>query len=105
MSFHNANAPRGYQTKSASVTNAVKAVSHADFGFTSDELAQAASAVISARTAGVMVTWSGVDPTTTLGHLVAQNGTLRIDGTASIQAFKFIREAGNDATVTVTLEK
>ncbi|MCC7423782.1 MAG: hypothetical protein IT428_26250 [Planctomycetaceae bacterium] len=105
MSGFNSNAPRGFQTKAATVSNAAKAVSHADFAFTADELAQAVSAVITSRTAGVMVTWSGVDPTASLGHLVATNGTLRVDGTLNIQALKFIREAAADATVTVTLEK
>lgn len=105
MSGFNSNAPRGYQTKAATVGSTAKAISHADFAFSNDELAQAARAVITARTAGVMVTWSGITPSASLGHLIATNGTLTIEGNASIQALKLIREAGSDSTVTITLEK
>lgn len=104
MSGYNSNAPRGFATKSATIGTVAKTAA-ADFSFSADDLAQAVSAVITSRTAGVMVTWSGVVPTASLGHLVATNGTLRVDGTLNVQALQLIREAAADATVTITLEK
>ena len=94
-----------YQTKSATVTNAVKPISHADFGFTAGELAAADRAYVSARTAGIMISWSTVDPSATVGHLIAQNAILEVQGNVNVQNLEFFREAGADATVTITLEK
>lgn len=91
--------------KSATVTNAVKAISHVDFGFTAAQLAAANRARISCRTGGVMLTYdNATDPTATLGHLVAANESLVVEGTDNIRYIRFIREAGTDSVVTVTLE-
>ncbi|MBN2392099.1 MAG: hypothetical protein JXR84_15335 [Anaerolineae bacterium] len=91
--------------KGAAVTNVVKAISHADFGFSAAQLASANRARISCRTGGVMLTYdNATDPTATVGHLVAANESLVIEGTDNIRYIRFIREAGTDSTVTVTLE-
>ena len=89
---------------SATVSNAVKAISHADFGFSAGNLAIARSARITARTGGVMFTYSGDNPTTTAGHLLAADASVVIEGIANISALKFIREASTDGTVSITLE-
>jgi hypothetical protein len=52
-----------------------------------------------------MYTLDGTDPTATVGHLLAQNERLTVDGTKNIMALKFLREAAADATLTVTLLK
>lgn len=95
---------KAFRMKSATISNAAKAISHADFAWTAGDLVQADRAILTARTAGVMYTYDGTDPTTTLGHLLPRDGTVEILGTANVQALKFIREAGADATLTVTLE-
>jgi len=41
-----------------------------DFGFSAENIAKMCGAVISATVAGAMVTWSGVDPETNVGHPV-----------------------------------
>ena len=94
-----------YATKSATVSNASKAISHADFAWAATDLALAQVAYVTVRTAGVMINWSGVDPTTSAGYFLAQNSNLEVIGNANIQGLEFIREAGSDATVTVSLEK
>ncbi len=94
-----------YATKSATISNASKAISHADFAWGVTDLALAQVAYVTVRTAGVMVNWSGVDPTTSAGYFLAQNANLEVVGNANILNLEFIREAGADATVTVTLEK
>jgi len=40
----------------------------------------------------------------TVGHLIAANGSVTIVGNLNIQALRFIREAGTDATLTITIE-
>ena len=88
----------------STVSNSAKAVTHGDFGFDAADLAAAQRAYVTARDAGVMVTWSGVTPTATLGHLIAQNGTIEVSGNTNINALSFIREDATDAEVSVTLE-
>lgn len=95
------------KTKGVSMKKAVvsaAAVGINSWGFSAANLAAAVRAVISARTAGVMVSWDGTDPTSSLGHPVMQNLSISVFGNENIQALKFIREAAADADVTITLE-
>lgn len=94
-----------YVTKSATISNAAKAITHGDFAWGTTDLALARLAIISPRSAGVMFTYDGTDPTATFGHPIATSGIVAIEGNANIRALKFIREAGVDATLTITLEK
>jgi hypothetical protein len=94
-----------YQTKSSTVSSSVVGISDAGWSWTTGYVALAERAVITSRSAGVMVRWDGGDPTSTLGHLIAQNGTLEVLGMDNIANLKFIRESGSDAVVSVTLEK
>ncbi len=96
-------AVKGLEMKGATVSTTV--VPFSAFGFSSANVSVADQAVITARTAGVMVSWDGTDPTATLGHLIAQNETMIVTGNQKIQALKFIREAAADASVTITLEQ
>ena len=93
-------------TGSATVTNAVKAISHADFGFSTAELVAARKATLSVIANTVMVTWDGTDPTITLGHslLAAGQGWQVVEGNGNIIRLKFIRLSG-DGVVTITLER
>ncbi len=96
-------AVKGLEMKGATVSSSV--VSFSSFGFSSSNVTNADQAVITARTAGVMVSWDGTDPTATLGHLIAQNESMTVIGNQKIQALKLIREAAADADVTITLEQ
>lgn len=95
---------KAYVCNKATVSSTAKAVDHADFDFSAEELQKAVKATVSARTAGVMYTFDGTTPTAVIGHLLAQNGTTTVFGNANIKNLKFIREASTDADVTVTLE-
>lgn len=98
-------APLAYVAKVATISSTAKAISHADFSWGASDLAQADVAVISCNTNGVLITWNGTDPTTTLGHyLAAQSAPLVIKGNPNILNLKFIR-LSSDSVVTVHLEK
>src|SRR3954451_9546167 len=96
---------KAYAMKSATVSTAVKAITDASFSWGGTDLSKTERARITARSAGVMYTYDGTDPTATVGQVIAQNGVAVIDGTANIKNLKFLREAGVDVVVTVTLEK
>lgn len=98
-------APSAYAVKTATISNTAKAISHSDFAWAAGNLSDADVAVISCNTNGVLITWDGTDPTTTLGHyLAAQAAPLTIKGNKNIQNLKFIR-LSSDSVVTVHLEK
>jgi hypothetical protein len=93
-------------TKNLTVGNTVKAVA-LDFGFAAGDLANpnVVRATITARLAGVMFTMDGTDPSATLGHIIPVNTNYVVEGTPNnITRLKFLREAGVDASVTVSLE-
>lgn len=92
-------------SNATTISNAAKAISHADFGWTAGSLAKADYAMISAVSADVMFTYDGTDPTATLGHPLVADQIIRIEGNPHIQALKFIRKGSSDATMTITLEK
>ena len=75
-----------------------------DFGFDAEQLAKATGAIVSVRSAGVMIAWTGQDPTTLLGHPLMENQILPILGTDNVQNLGLIREGSVDAKVTITLE-
>lgn len=97
--------PVAYAVKTATVSNAAKAISHADFGFTADQLAAADHAIISVNAEGVFATWEGTDPTTSLGHYLAATHAPFVVRGRNVANLKFIRAGSNDATVSITLEK
>ena len=89
-------------SKSASVTT-VKAISHADFGFTAAQLAAANYVILSAATAGVNMLWDGQDPTATFGHPLNTGFIIAFGGNAKINLLKFTQQSAA-STVTITLE-
>lgn len=97
------NSTRAFACKSAAVSSASKAISHADFTWGTSDLSLAAQATITAHTQAVVFTYDGSTPTATHGHVLPANGTVSIQGNTNIQALKFIRQSA-DATVSVTLE-
>jgi len=90
--------------KSATISNAAKAISHADFAWGNQDLGKAAAAWISS-TQGVRYTFDGTDPTTTLGHPIGADGTVYIPDGRLVRDLKFIRTGGTDAVVTISLLK
>lgn len=97
--------PVAFAVGAATVSNAAKAISHADFGFSADELAAADRAVISVNAEDVYATWDGTDPTTSLGHYLADTHAPFLVLGRNVANLKFIRAGSNDATVSITLEK
>lgn len=95
------HAVRALDTISVAVSSSVKDMD--DFSFSAEDVAKAASAIMTAHTAAVVYTWSGEDPTATHGHVLPANATVTIQGNANIQALRVIRQS-SDATVTITLE-
>lgn len=94
-----------YAAKSATISSAAKAISHADFAWGASDLEAAELAIVGARTAGIMVTFHGADPTATFGHSIDASGEMEVIGNGNIKAMRFIREGSVDSVVTVTLEK
>lgn len=95
---------RALDTKTAAVTTAAVS-SLSDFGFSAQDLQAARRATISTVTNNLMVTWSGVDPTSTLGHpVVASADWAVVEGVSDVVRVKLLALTGS-ATVTVTLEK
>jgi hypothetical protein len=98
-------APTAYAAKTNTISSTALAISHASWSWTAGHLTDADVAVISCNTNGVLITWDGTTPTTTLGHyLAAAANPLVIKGNANIQNLKFIR-LSSDSVVTVHLEK
>lgn len=93
-----------FRCKGATISSTAVALSAAGWSWTAGDLAKARAAIITARTAGVMVRWDGGAPTASLGHFVPANGTLILEGTTNVNALQLIREASSDSTVSVTLE-
>lgn len=90
-------------TKGLSVSNAVKTFT--DFGYPESDLETITLAWIQARTAGVMITWDGTDPTTKLGKLIAKDASFMLEGDSNVRNLKLLREAGDDADVTLIVMK
>lgn len=99
--MYSASCQNAVASKTLLVEGAVKTL--ADFGFTAAEIAVATSAVITARTAGVMILWTGIAPTATYGHYCGPNGTAEVHGAANVAAIQMIREAAISSNVTITL--
>ena len=98
---------RASETKTATVTTGTVATM-ADFGFTAGELALANAAWISCITNNVNITWSGEDPTSSLGHPVIKaasltsNATPLIEGKENVANIKLIGLGGSSG-VTITI--
>lgn len=102
------SSPRPVAFGSATVSNAAKAISHEDFGFSAAQLAEANRAVISAHAQPIHFRYDGGAPTATIGHHAddsTENAPRVVLGNANVQALQFIREGGTDSVVSVTLEK
>lgn len=61
-------------------------------------------AFITVETSAIRVLWSGVTPTSTLGHLVNALENFVVEGEGNVDKLRMIRDTGasSDATVTVT---
>lgn len=94
-----------YRTKAATISSTAVAISAAGWSWTAGDVEAADAAVITAHSQPVVVTWDGTTPTATVGQHVAAAATIRVEGNANVQNVKLIRQAGSDATVSITLEK
>lgn len=76
-----------------------------DFGFTSEELAKAKYATITARdSAAVFACVSGEVPASTFGHLIGVDGTAKVADQDAIAALVFLSDTSTKAAITITLE-
>lgn len=98
-------APSAYAMKGNTISSSALPISDASWSWGSTDLAEADQAVVACNSNGVVITWDGTDPTTTLGVSLAAAAQITIKGNANVQALKFIRSSGSDAAVTVILEK
>lgn len=76
-----------------------------EFGFSAADLAAATKAVITAREAAIMVTWSGVSATPARGHYCAKNASCNVFSATDVRRISVVREATANAVVTITLER
>ena len=98
-------APKAYQTKSATISNTAKGIDHGDFDFSASEIADADYARVTAYTQPVVMTIDGTTPTSTLGEYMAAAGTSVVEGNQNVGKISLIRAGGSDATVSITLLK
>lgn len=94
-----------YRTKAATISNTAVAISAAGWSWTAGDLAAADSAVITAHSQPVVITYDGTTPTATLGMVIATGATVTITGNANVQVVQLIRQGGSDATVSITLQR
>ena len=94
-----------FAMKGNTISNAALAISHASWSWGSTDLNGAIKAIVAVNAQGIVLTYDGTDPTTTLGLPLASGSSVEIYGNVNIQNLKFIRSGGSDATVTVILEK
>ena len=73
-------------------------------GYSATTIKTASRAIITARTGGVMFTYDGTTPSATVGHYLGASQNIAVEGVANIANLKFIREAGTDASLSITLE-
>ena len=90
----------------ATIVGTAKPITHADFGWGTDEIETAEVAYISVSLAGIRLTWDGsTTPTTTVGMFIPENTTIAVTGTQNINNLNFIRSTGVSAALSITLEK
>lgn len=94
----------GRVAKEVTIGDTAKAITHADFGFTLDQLARARIATISAATAGIRFLYTGEDPTATFGYVLPADSIFEVPRNENINNLVFIRSGAVDATLTITLE-
>jgi len=93
---------RALETKSLYVTG--RPVKVTEFGFAPENLAAATKALITAREAAVMVTWSGSPVSSSTGHYCGRNASCSVFSAADVKRIEIIREGESTALVTITLE-
>ncbi|MCB0190638.1 MAG: hypothetical protein KDJ65_01695 [Anaerolineae bacterium] len=80
-------------------------ISDGSWSWGATDLAEADRAIVACNSNGVVVTFEGTAPTSTLGVPLAAGDHLIVEGNDNIQALKLIRSGGSDAAVSVQLEK
>lgn len=93
-----------YRLKGNTIGTSALAVSDATWGWGENDLADAAKATVACNSNGVVVSWNGTDPTTTLGVPLAAGASIEVIGNRNVQNLKFIRSGGSNAAVSVQLE-
>lgn len=90
---------------SATVTNVAKAIDHADFGFSAEQLAAATRAVFSVHSGNAHYCYCGTTPTVDTGHMLQQLFPPQVVmGNPHVNNLAWIREGAVDCIVYVTLE-
>lgn len=99
--------PEAYAFKTGTISSSVVAMADiggVGSGFSQDELNEADQARVSCATESIRYRYDGGDPSATVGHLIAANGEVIIQGANNIARLKFIR-TGSDGVVSITLEQ
>ncbi len=73
------------------------------FSFSAPALAAATQALVSVLGGGVMYTLEGTGPTPAVGHYLPAGSTISVTGNADINNLQFLRQAGVNGDVTITL--
>ncbi len=73
------------------------------FSFSAPVLAAATQALVSVLGGGVMYTLEGTGPTPAVGHYLPAGSTISVTGNADINNLQFLRQAGVNGDVTITL--
>lgn len=103
----NVNEPHGFKTSlPCAISTVAKPITHADFGFSAAELAQADAAIITCTQDFLFTEDGSTAPViaTSLGHPVSAGTLLAVQGGRRVQQLNFIRKTA-DGIMTITLEK
>lgn len=91
------------QAKNATVAGTALGIS--SWSFTAATLALCSRAIISAANADVRFTYDGtLAPTATVGHFLAKDSNIELQGAENINNLQMIRTGGTSAVVTITIE-
>lgn len=101
----NINVPLAIATNQVTISSAAVLLTALPVSpFTAAQVARAARAVITVRTAAINVRWDGTSPTTSVGHKFAVGDVFALVGNENITLLQIIRDGASDAVITITLE-
>ena len=101
MALFVTNVYNAKEMKSKTIGDQIRSLSF--FAFNSENVVNVKRLVITAGANAIRISWSGDDPSATVGHYIAANGNYTLDGSANCQRLKLVNVTGGSLT-TITLE-
>lgn len=102
------NAPVAYAFRTGTISStavSMNDIGGVGLGFTEAELSRAEVARITVASNPLQLRYDSGVPTATVGHYIATNGQMIVEGNENINRLQYIRATGSDAVVSITLEE